>query len=274
MDTRRPIFFVSDSTAITAHTLGKSLLSQFENIQFSQTILPFVNTVERARQAVAKINRAAKKSGTRPLVFSTLINSQMRDVILTCEGVVFGLFDPFLSRLETELSTESTHSIGRYHRIEDDTYDVRMDAVNYALNNDDGVSTKYFDKADIILVGVSRTGKTPTCLFLGMQFGVYAANYPITEDDLIEHVYKLPSVLQPFHKKLFGLTINPDRLQQIRSARRTESRYSTLTQCYKEVSMAEAMFSQDKIPCLNVTSISVEEIAATLIRRGKLQRRF
>jgi [pyruvate, water dikinase]-phosphate phosphotransferase / [pyruvate, water dikinase] kinase len=275
MDERRSIFFISDSTAITAHTLGKSLLTQFENIQFDQTILPFVNTVERARQAVAKINRAAKRNSGPPIIFSTLIDPQVRDVIMTSDGVFFDFFDPFLSRLERELRTESTHAVGRYHRIDDDdAYDVRMDAVNYALNNDDGVSVKYFDKADIIIVGVSRTGKTPTCIFLGLHFGLYAANYPLTEEDISERFSKLPRALQPFHKKLFGLTINPDRLQQIRSVRRPNSRYSSITQCEIEVSLAEAMFMREKIPFLNVTTISVEEIAATLIRSGKLQRRL
>jgi [pyruvate, water dikinase]-phosphate phosphotransferase / [pyruvate, water dikinase] kinase len=275
MDERRSIFFISDSTAITAHTLGKSLLTQFDTIQFDQTILPFVNTVERARQAVAKVNRAAKRNSGPPIIFSTLIDPQIRDVIMTSDAVFFDFFDPFLSRLERELRVESTHAVGRYHRIDDDdAYDVRMDAVNYALNNDDGISVKYFDKADIILVGVSRTGKTPTCIFLGLHFGLYAANYPLTEEDMSERFSKLPRALQPYRKKLYGLTINPDRLHQIRSVRRPDSRYSSIAQCEIEVELAEALFMREKIPFLNVTTISVEEIAATLIRGEKLQRRL
>ena len=274
MENRRSIFFISDSTAITAHTLGKSPLTQFENVHFDQTILPFVNTIERARHAVVKINRAAKKNGVRPVLFCTLINQEIRNVIMTGEGVFFDFFGTFMSRMEEELSIESTHIVGRYHGIFDDTYDVRIEAINYALHNDDGASTKDLDKADIILVGVSRTGKTPTCLFLGMQFGIYAANYPITEENVIGRFYRLPAVLQLYHKKLFGLTINPDRLQKIRSVRRPESGYSNVTQCEIEVSMAEAMFMREKIPFLNVTTISIEEIAATIIQRGKLQRRL
>ena len=276
MENQRSIFFISDSTAITAHTLGKSLLSQFENIPFTEIILPFVNNVERARQAVANINKEAKKNSVRPIVFCTLIDQQVRDVIMTSKGAVFNFFDTFIGRLESELRAESTHAIGRYHEGVSDDYDVRIDAVNFAVNNDDGASTKGFEKADIILVGVSRTGKTPTCLFLGLQFGLYAANYPITEDDLIglSQEYSLPFVLQPFRKKLYGLTINPDRLQKIRFARRPNRPYSTYAQCAKEVSMTENMFNQENIPYLNVTTISVEEIAATLIRSGKLRRRF
>jgi [pyruvate, water dikinase]-phosphate phosphotransferase / [pyruvate, water dikinase] kinase len=276
MENKRSIFFISDSTAITAHTLGKSLLTQFENIPFNEIILPFVNNVERARQAVGNINNEAKKNSIRPIVFCTLIDQKVRDVIMTSKGAVFNFFDTFIGRLESELRTESTHSVGRYHEGVGDDYDVRIDAVNYAVNNDDGASTKGFEKADIILVGVSRTGKTPTCLFLGLQFGLYAANYPITEDDLLglSRECSLPSVLHPFRRKLYGLTINADRLQKIRSARRPDSRYSTFAQCAMEVSMTEAMFNQESIPYLNVTTISVEEIAATLIRSGKLARRF
>lgn len=276
MENKRSVFFISDSTAITAHTLGKSLLAQFENIPFSETILPFVNNVDRARQAVASINKEAKKNTVRPIVFCTLIDQQVRDVIMTSKGAVFNFFDTFIGRLENELRAASTHAIGRYHEGVSDDYDVRIDAVNFAVNNDDGATTKGFEKSDIILVGVSRTGKTPTCIFLGLQFGLYAANYPITEDDLVglSQECSLPSVLQPFRKKLFGLTINPERLQKIRFARRPNRPYSTLAQCIKEVTMTENMFNQENIPYLNVTTISVEEIAATLIRGGKLKRRF
>lgn len=276
MENKRSIIFVSDSTAITAHTLGKSLLAQFENIPFTEIILPFVNNLDSARQAVATINKEAKKNNARPIVFCTLIDKQVRDIIMTSKGAVFNFFDTFIGRLESELSTESTHTVGRYHEGVSSSYDVRIDAVNFALNNDDGATTKGFEKADIILVGVSRTGKTPTCIFLGLHFGIYAANYPITEDDLLSlsQEYRLPSVLQPFRKKLFGLTINPDRLQKIRYARRPDKPYSTLAQCTKEVTMTENMFHQERIPCLNVSTISVEEIAATLIRNGKFKRRF
>ncbi|MBN1664890.1 MAG: kinase/pyrophosphorylase [Deltaproteobacteria bacterium] len=276
MENKRSVFFISDSTAITAHTLGKSLLAQFENIPFDEFILPFVNNVERARQAVGNINKEAKKNSARPIVFCTLIDQSVRDIIMTSNGAVFNFFDTFISRLESELRKESTHAVGRYHEGVSDNYDVRIDAVNFAVNNDDGATTKGFEKADIILIGVSRTGKTPTCIFLGLQFGLYAANYPITEDDLVgmSQEYSLPSVLQPFRKKLFGLTINPERLQKIRFARRPNRPYSTYEQCAKEVSMTENMFNQENIPYLNVATISVEEIAATLIRSGKLKRRF
>jgi len=276
MDNKRSIFFISDSTAITAHTLGKSLLAQFENIPFNEFILPFVNNVERARQAVATINKEAKKNSVRPIVFSTLIDQEVRDLIMTSKGAVFNFFDTFIGRLEGELRTESTHAVGRYHEGVSDNYDVRIDAVNFALNNDDGASTKGFEKADVILVGVSRSGKTPTCLYLGLQFGIYAANYPMTEDDLLgfSQECSLPSVLHPFRRKLYGLTINPDRLQKIRFARRPNRPYSSLTQCVKEITMTENMFNQENIDYINVTSFSVEEIAATLLRSGKFKRRF
>jgi regulator of PEP synthase PpsR (kinase-PPPase family) len=225
MNPRRTIFFISDRTAITAETLGQSLLTQFEHIQFEQITLPFVDTVEKAQTAVEKINRAVQEDGGRPIIFSTLINPEIRHIIMGSEGVFFDFFDTFIKVLEQEFHMESSHMIGRYHSLVNNTaYKIRIDAVNYALNNDDGISTKDYDRADVILVGVSRTGKTPTCLYLGLQYGIYAANYPLTEEDLLSRFMKIPSSVSVYSKKLYGLSINPERLQAIRSERRPNSR--------------------------------------------------
>ncbi len=271
----RTVFFVSDSTALTAEALGQSLLVHFEHIQFTQVTIPFVDTVEKANEAVAQINTEARSSAVPPIVFSTLINPEIRQVILKSEGVVFDLFDTFMSRLEGELHMSSTSGITRPHGLLDDNrYNIRIDAVNFALSSDDGISTKDYDKADVILVGVSRTGKTPTCLYLGLQFGIYAANYPLTEEDLYIEYRKIPGVLQPYRERLFGLTINPERLQKIRAERMPDSRYSSLTQCQREVAMAEYLFISKNIPFLNITTMSVEEIVATILHKSKLRRRL
>ena len=170
---------------------------------------------------------------------------------------------------------QSSHTIGRFHGLlNDSVYSVRIDAMNYAMGTDDGVSTKEYDKAEVILLGVSRTGKTPTCLYLGLQYGIYAANYPLTEEILIKRHTILPDALLPFRRKLFGVTITPERLQKIRSGRRPNSRYSSLSQCQLEIAMAETLFASEEIPFLNVTSMSIEEIAATILHEGGLQRRF
>jgi hypothetical protein len=271
---RRTIFFISDRTAISAETLGQSLLTQFERLQFNQVTLPFVDTLEKARFAVMQINNAEQQSGVKPIIFSTLINEDIRQMIMTGKGVVFDFFDTYMSRLEEELRTASSHTVGRYHGlVNDSAYSVRMDAVNYALSNDDGASTREYDKADIILIGVSRAGKTPTCLYLGLQFGIYAANYPLTEEDLVDRHGYLPPALTPFRRKLFGLTISPERLFNIRARRRPDSRYSSPEQCLQEVGMAETLFQYEEIPFINITTMSVEEIAATVVHECNLRRR-
>ncbi len=274
LTSRRTVFFISDSTAITAETLGQSLLTQFDHVLFEQVTLPFIDTQEKAERVVNQINMTAKQSGLPPLVFSTLINHDIRATVMKSQGSFFDLFETFIGRLERELSMESSHTIGRYHSfISNSIYDVRIDAVNYALGNDDGISTKNYDKADIIIVGVSRTGKTPTCLYLGMQFGIYAANYPLTDEDLFGRYDELPGVLIHFRKKLYGLTINPERLHRIRSERRPASRYSSLEKCRSEIAAAESLFLSEHIPHINITSVSVEEIAAMILHECGLQRR-
>jgi hypothetical protein len=274
MQNRRTIFFISDRTAISAETLGQSLLTQFEQLQFYQVTLPFVDTLEKARFAVMQINNAEQQSGVKPIIFSSLISDDIRQMIMTGKGVVFDLFDTFMGRLEEELRTASSHTIGRYHGLVNDTaYNFRIDAVNYAISNDDGASTKEYDKADIILIGVSRAGKTPTCLYMGLQFGIYAANYPLTEEDLFDRDGYLPAALAPFRRKLFGLTISPERLYHIRSRRRPDSRYASFEQCRQEVALAETLFQYEDIPFINITTMSVEEIAATVLHECNLRRR-
>jgi len=268
----RTVFYVSDRTAITAETLGHSLLAQFDGMEISQQTFPFVDTEEKAKDVVRNINQTAK-NGARPVVFSTLIKPDLRQIILTADAVVIDLFDTFIKPLEAEFKTRSSQNIGQHPALFRDL-DVRIDAVNFALSNDDGVSTKDYDKADVVLTGVSRTGKTPTCLYLGLQFGIYAANYPLTEDDLLIEYKKIPGVLVPYRDKLFGLTINAERLQKIRSERRPNSRYSSLHQCQQEVAMAEFLFVSKNIPFINVTTMSVEEIAATILHRVRLKRRL
>lgn len=275
MPANRTIFFISASTAITAQSLGQSLLVHFDHIDFDEVTIPFVDTMEKAKEAAAQINAEARKKALPPIVFSTIINPDIRNEILKSEGVVFDPFDAFMSRLEDELHMRSSTDMSRHHGLpEDRMYNIRIDAVNYALSNDDGISTKDYDRADVIIVGVSRTGKTPTCLYLGLQFGIYAANYPLTEEDLYIEYKKIPGVLQPHRERLFGLSINSERLQKIRSERMPDSRYSSLVQCQRELAMAEYLFVSKNIPFINITTMSVEEIVATIMHRSKLQRRL
>jgi len=268
----RCAFFVSDRTGITAEMLGHSLLSQFEGVPFREVTLPFVDSVERAQEAVRQIERAGAEDGIRPLVFSTLVAPEVRQVISQVNALFLDCFQVFISPMETELGVPHTHEIGRSHRVRDtDEYHARIEAVNFVLSHDDGVSTKELVSADVVLVGVSRCGKTPTCLYLGLQFGIRAANYPLIPEDFRD--MKLPPRLEKFRKKLFGLTILPERLAQIRHERRPNSNYAQLDNCRYEIDRAEMLMRQEGIPFLDTTHSSIEELAATILHRSGIQRR-
>jgi len=273
MSDKRSVFYLSDRTGITAETLGRSLLTQFDGIKFEHTRWPFLDTEEKAQQAVEQINAAAELDGVPPLVFSTIINRDIREAVRGCHGVLFDFFDTFTGSLEKTLGQPSLNVSGRSHGMGDyATYASRIDALNFSLSNDDGSTTSNYPAADIILIGVSRSGKTPTSLYLSLQFGILAANYPLTEEDL--ESTRLPERLRPFRDKLFGLTIDPERLHKIRSERRPDGRYATMRQCEFEIEAAEAMYRAERIRHLNTTAMSIEEIATTLIQTAGLQRRL
>jgi regulator of PEP synthase PpsR (kinase-PPPase family) len=258
MSIKRTVFFISDRTAITAETFGHSLLIQFDDVEFQKVTLPFIDTMWKAQDALEHINDAKEQTGQRPIIFSTIVNSQIRKMILSSEAAAVDLFETFIGPLEEELRVQPSLGGPSHHASAGDELDIRINAVNYALTNDDGITTKNYDKADVILVGVSRTGKTPTCLYLGLQYGIFAANYPLTEEDLLIEYRKIPGVLKPFRNKLYGLTVNPDRLQKIRLTRRPTGRYSSIEQCQKEISLAEFLYVSKNIPYLNITTMSIE----------------
>ena len=268
---RRTVFFISDQTAITSEVLGQSLLTQFDGIDFRRTILPFINETDKAVAAREQINRCFQEEGERPIIFCTFTNPEIRRIVETSDSVCFDFFDTFISPLEQELGTSSSHAMGRTHGMVDpNSYHSRINTVNFALFNDDGANLKQYPRADVILIGVSRSGKTPTCLYLALQFGINAANYPLTEDDLGSP--SLPRALRPFQDKLFGLTISPEYLQRIREERRPASRYASLQQCRREIDMLEELYFREKIPYLNTTAVSIEEIATTILQETGLHR--
>lgn len=262
--TQRTVFFVSDRTGITAELLGKTLLTQFPGVQFRKRTLPFVDTLEKVQTALAEIDDTARREGTRPIVFSTLIDEKLRARISSAKALYLDLFADFIHQLETEIDQVSSHALGLSHGMGDELeYQKRMEAVNYTLLHDDGGNTANYERADVILVGVSRTGKTPTCLYLAMQYGVYAANYPLTPDDFSDHV--LPKSLMAHKNKLYGLTIAPERLAKIRDERKPGSRYSSFENCRDEIRAAEALLRQAHAPCIDTTTMSVEEIAVSIL---------
>ena len=271
--TKRSVFFVSDGTGITAETLGNTLLTQFDGWEFQRVTIPFVDSVDKARETVGSIDRAFAQDGNRPIVFSSLTKADVVDTVAMANALVLDLFSVFIQPMEAELQSHSTHSAGRSHGMADPgTYHTRIDAVNFALQHDDGASMQHYDKADVILIGASRSGKTPTSLYLAMQFGIRAANYPLTPDDLERS--GLPEFLVVNRQRLFGLTIDPDRLQQIRSERRPDSRYASLAQCRSEVRAIEALFRVNRVNWINTTVTSIEEIASRIIQKMGLKRRL
>lgn len=269
---KRTAFFISDRTGITAEMLGHSLLTQFDKAAFHEVTLPYVDSIEKAQATVAQINRQAVADGVRPLLFSTLVNPELSAIIATANALFLDCFGVFILPLEKELGLPASHSVGMSHSASDVAdYHHRIDAVNYALSHDDGETTRILTEADVILVGVSRCGKTPTCLYLAMQFGIRAANYPLVPEDF--HSMRLPEQLKSLRKRLYGLTIKPARLQQIRNERRPGSSYATLANCEREVREAEALMRQEGIPYLDATSKSVEELATTILHDAHLIRR-
>lgn len=268
----RTVYFLSDRTGITAETLGHSLLTQFDGVNWRRTSVPFLDSLEKAIDTAERINQAAVRDNHRPLVFSTLVDEEMRGVIQQANCVFYDFFGTFIDSMEKELNQSSAHAIGRSYDMRANTasYFERMEAINFTLNNDDGVSAKNFGKADIILVGVSRSGKTPTCLYLALHYGISAANYPLTEEDMDS--MRLPKILAPFKDKLFGLTLNAEQLHRIRQERRPNSPYASLAQCQQELQWQESLYRMNNIQHIDSTNVSIEEISAAIMNRSGLKR--
>ena len=274
---KRKVFFLSDSTGMTAENLGKSLLTQFPGIQFESVTKPFVDTMGKAQKIAMEINHEAQTSAHRPIVIDTILNTEASELLKNTDCFYIDIFSTFLSPLESELGVQSSHTVGHPaifkedSRSVDQNYMQRIDAVHFALANDDGMHLHRYSEADIILVGVSRTGKTPTSVYLGMQYGVKAANYPLIPDDL--ELNRIPNAISNHTRKLFGLTIRPGRLAEIRNERKPNSTYAALRTCVDEVRQAEALYRQYRIPYIDTTQLSIEEIAARILQRAGIERR-
>jgi regulator of PEP synthase PpsR (kinase-PPPase family) len=266
----RPVYFISDGTGITAETIGHSLLTQFNGTEFRTLRIPFVDTADKAIAAASEIRAAGERAGVRPIVVSSAVNQELAGLLAASGALMLDIFAPFILPLEQELGITWQPRMGKAHGMADfAAYEARINATNYALTHDDGVDLDY-NEADLILIGVSRSGKTPTCLYLALHYGVKAANYPLTEDDL--GTDGLPPRLRAHRRKLFGLTIDPVRLQQIRNERKPGSRYATIEQCRREVALAETLYRAENLPSLSTTHTSIEEIASKMLAQFGIQR--
>src|SRR5690349_3023429 len=271
MARQRMVFFVSDRTGITAEALGNTLLTQFEDVEFRKKTLPFINSHERAEQAVAAIGEAARGAAERPLVFSTTVNAEIRKVLRGAPGLFVDLFDSHIPALEQELGVGSTPKVGRVHGMADaERYHARIDAINFSMAHDDGLTQKDYERADVVLIAPSRCGKTPTCLYMALQHGLYAANYPLTDEDLEQA--RLGELLLKYQQKLYGLTSVPERLHRVRSERRPGSRYASMEQCAWELRQAEQLYQRHNIPVVNSADKSVEEMTVVIMQDKNLRR--
>ena len=269
----RTAFFISDGTAITAETLGRAILSQFASVPFETRVLPYVDSLERAEDAVEQINTAYQRDGLLPLVFDTIVSPDIREKINSAHSCNLDMYEGLIGRVAEETGVEPDGHSGHAHDdVDSETYKERIDAVHFALDNDDGARTRHYHAADIILIGVSRSGKTPTSLYLALQFGIRAANYPLTEEDLNDN--KLPKALRAHKHKLFGLLIDTDRLVKIRQERRAGSRYASYQQCQQEQRAIQGIYISQGIPSLDVSEMSVEEIATRILQMTGLKRRI
>jgi regulator of PEP synthase PpsR (kinase-PPPase family) len=269
---RRTIFYVSDGTGITAETIGHSVLTQFDMVSFDTFRLPFVDAEDKAQAAATRIKTVYAQSGARPIVVNTIMDKRLSDIVAESGALMLDVFAPFIGPLEAELGAQRAQRVGKAHGLNDFTeYEARINATNYALTHDDGVDVNYSD-ADVILVGVSRVGKTPTCLYMALHYGVKAANYPLTEEDLER--LELPRRLAPYRPRLYGLSIEPRRLAEVREARRPGSRYAELKQCQWELAQADKLFRRENIAVQNTTCTSIEEIASKILSELGIERQL
>ncbi len=270
---KRTVFLVSDQTGVTVEALGQSLLSQFDGFDFDVVTVPFVDSVDKAKKLASLIAEKAAAEGEQPIVFTSLVQDDVRAQLLGVPALVLDFFEAFLGPLELELGVASVHEFGRGHgRAQDSSYELRIAATDFAIAADDGNGVRYYDDADVILLGVSRSGKTPTCLYLALQHAIFVANYPLTTDELESG--QLPRLLQPYREKLYGLTISPERLHEIRLERRSKGEYSTPQQVSFELRAAEALYQRYGIPSQDTTSYSIEEIAAKILNDTGLEGRI
>lgn len=261
---KRTVIYVSDGTGITAETLGHGLLAQFDGIEFQPLRFPFLDSMEKARNCLAHINELKQREGVPPIVVMTVTDHEICKLLHQGQAFFIDLFDTFIAPLEKELGSRYTRSVGRSHGHAHPQYNARIAAMNFALAHDDGISDADLKHADIILVGVSRSGKTPTSLYLSLQFSLKAANYPLIPEDFERN--HLPSRLMPYRSKLFGLTIAPEQLHRIRNERRPNSKYASLENCRYEVASAEKMMRREGIKWLDTTSRSIEELSVQLMQ--------
>jgi regulator of PEP synthase PpsR (kinase-PPPase family) len=260
-----PVFFLSDSTGISAETMGNAMLIQFPDLRFERTLIPFISSVEDAQRVVAQLDATLESSPRPPLVFATAASDEVRLELLRTRCPIIDFFGLHMERVEAILDAHGVHAAARLHGVGDiKRYNSRMQAVEYTIEHDDGQSVRSLEKADVILLAPSRCGKTPTAMYLALQHGLFVANYPIVPEDLESN--ELPSPVRSLRDRCFGLTTTPQRLSAVRQERRPDSRYASLDQCTYELRRTEAIFQLYDLPVVDSSTRSVEEISTVVLQ--------
>ncbi len=262
-----PVYFLSDSTGISAETMGNAVLIQFPGCRFDRQHFPFITTVKRAREVVAELDEIMAQ-GITPLVFSTTVVDDIRAELHRTTAPIIDFFEMHMAPVEKILGQQAAHVAAKLHGLGDQQrYNARMAAIEYAIEHDDGQSLRALDRADIILLAPSRCGKTPTTMYLALQHGITVANYPLVDEDL--ESTDLPRPVRDLRPRCFGLLTTPGRLSEVRQERRPNSRYASLEQCSYELRRAEALYRTHRIPYLNSSTKSVEEMATEILQSLK-----
>jgi [pyruvate, water dikinase]-phosphate phosphotransferase / [pyruvate, water dikinase] kinase len=267
-----PVFFLSDSTGISAETMGNALLIQFPELRFERTVIPFISSVEEARRVVARLDAALDESARTPLVFTTAASDEVRLELSKSRCPMIDFFDLHMAKVESILDTRGVRLAARLHGVGDiKRYNSRMQAIEYTIEHDDGQSVRGLEKASVVLVAPSRCGKTPTAMYLALQHGLFVANYPIVEEDLDTH--ELPRPVRDLRDRCFGLMTTPARLSAVRQERRPNSQYASLEQCTFELRRTEAIFKAHDLPVVDTSTKSVEEISTIILQTLKAPRK-
>jgi len=258
----KDVYYISDSTGILATNLGQALICQFPEVNFSGEKFPFIRTVEDAKKTLAYI--LSRSGGRRPLIFSTIINSDVRKIFDSPEVEFFDAFGHFLDRLETCLETPALREPGFARHLDNVHMAKRVEAIYFCLEHDDGRKVDEFDEADIILLGVSRAGKTPISVYLSTQMGLKSANFPLTSEYLTR--YRIPDGIMQNRAKAVGLTTSAQLLNSVREKRYPGSNYAKLSTCIEEIHQAQRIFQKNKIPIISTAGKSIEEAATQVLR--------
>ena len=257
------LHLISDSTGETVGLMARATLAQFENVDTTEHIWAMVRNESQISEVIAGIK------ANPGFVLFTLVDDEVRHAL---EGACrelnvpcLAILDPVFAALSAHLGAEIHHRPG-YQHVMDAEYFKRIEAMHYVLNHDDGQSTSDLDQADVLVLGVSRTSKTPTCIYLANR-GIKAANIPIVPG------FPLPDEVMEVNKPVIvGLTSDPKRLIEIRRNRLRMLKQDEVTDYVdvdtvtREVNEARRLFSQNDWPVINVTRRSIEEVAATILQ--------